>query len=274
MLRKKRSESTLVSIVIPAYKAEKFIRKNLLHIKSVLDQTRYSYELICVIDGMVDKSYDVASKVAAKFPDKIRVVGYLTNLGKGHAVRYGMARAKGDIVGFIDAGGDLEPNGISILLEHFQWYDADIIIGSKRHPASKVIYPWQRKVVSFVYQIIVKILFGLNVKDTQVGIKFFKREVLEKVMPRLVVKAFAFDIEFLAVANYLGFKRIYEAPVELKMNFNDGVSTIIGKKFFLISFATLWDTVAVFYRLMIKRYYDARNKDNWITPEYLKINGK
>ena len=151
---------------------------------------------------------------------------------------------------------------------------ADVMIGSKRHPASKVEYPWQRKIVSVIYQLLVRILFGLKVRDTQVGIKFFRRQVLEKVMPRLVVKAFAFDIEILSVAKMLGYNRIFEAPVELRMKFGDGVSTIASSGFIKTSFAMLWDTLAVFYRLNILRYYDESNKGNWITPEYLKINGK
>lgn len=264
-------KSKKISVIIPSYKAEKFIQKDLLKIKDVLDQISNPYEIICVVDGQVDNTYEKAQKLAKKFPGKIRVEGYLTNLGKGHAVRFGMAKSKGDIVGFVDAGLEINPNGISMLMEHFEWYGADIIIGSKRHPASKVVYPWQRKIISIVYQIIVRVLFGLKVRDTQVGMKFFRREVLEDVMPRLLVKAFAFDIEMLAVANYLGYRKIYEAPVELKMKFKSGISTIASSGFLKTSFRTLWDTLAVFYRLKIRKYYDNKNKDKWITPNYLII---
>ena len=266
--------NNLVSVIIPAYRAEKFIAKSLLRVKGVLDRTRYDYEIICVVDGQVDKTQYEAERIAKKFPKKIKVVGYLTNLGKGHAVRFGMAKASGDIIGFIDAGFDINPNGISMLLEHFEWYNADIIIGSKRHSASKVFYPWQRKVISFGYQILVRVLFGLKVRDTQVGLKFFRREVLEKVLPRLLVKAFAFDVEILSVSNYLGFKRIFEAPVEMKMEFKGGVSTIASKGFIKTVLSMAWDTLAVFYRLKIFHYYDDKNRKNWITPEYLKINSK
>lgn len=263
----KPSEPSL-SVIIPAYKAERFIEKNLLNIKNVLDQLRYPYEIICVVDGRVDKTYENAKKIAKKYPKQIKVTGYLTNLGKGHAVRFGMARAMGDVVGFLDAGVELNSNGLSMLLEHFEWYNADIIIGSKRHPASKVHYPWQRKILSFGYQVGTRILFGLKVKDTQVGMKFFKREVLEKTLPRLLVKAFAFDIEILSVAKYLGFTRIYEAPIEMKMKF-DNLSTIASKGFIKTVWSMLWDTVAVFYRLRILKYYDYKNRKNWITPAYL-----
>ena len=267
----KKHKNRLLSVIIPAYSSEKFIERNLNQIKEVLDQIRHDYEIICVVDGREDKTYEKAKKVARKFPGKVRVAGYLTNLGKGHAVRFGMARARGDIIAFIDAGIELNPNGLSMLLEHFEWYDADIIIGSKRHPASKVIYPWQRKILSFGYQILVRVLFGLKVKDTQVGMKFFRREVLEKTLPRLLVKQFAFDVEILSVANYLGFSRIYEAPIEMKMPFG-GASTIASKGFITTVWRMLWDTMAVFYRLRILRFYDYKNRKNWITPEYLTLN--
>lgn len=258
----------LVSVVIPAYKAENFIGKTLDGVKTTLDQIRYPYEIICVVDGHVDKTFEKASKFASLYPRKIKVVGYEENMGKGNAVKFGMAKARGDIIGFIDAGVELNPNGISMLLEHFEWYNADIIVGSKRHAASKIYYPWYRKIMSFGYQVIVGVLFGLKVKDTQVGMKFFRREVVKKVLPRLLVKAFAFDIEMLSVANYLGYKRIYEAPVELKMKFSGDISTIASSGYFKTIFQVLRDTLAVFYRLRILHFYDYNNRRKWITPKY------
>ena len=261
----------LVSIVIPTYKAEKVIIKTLKKIKATLDEIRYPYEIICVVDGKTDKTFEKASNFSSIYPKNVKVFGYKRNKGKGNAVRYGMAKAKGDIIGFVDVGMEINPNGISMLLEHFEWYEADIMIGSKRHPASKVVYPWQRKFLSFGYQVIVRILFGLNVRDTQVGMKFFRKEVVDKILPRLLVKAFAFDIEMLSVANYLGYKRIYEAPVELKMKFAGGVSTITSAGFIKTAYSMFWDTLAVFYRLKILNYYDYKNRKNWITPKYLAL---
>lgn len=259
----------LLSVIIPTYKAEQFIAGNLTRIHKVLAAGRFPFEIICVIDGYTDKSYEKAKVVAKRLPE-VKVVGYKNNLGKGYAVRFGMAQAKGDIIGFVDAGIELDPNGVGMLLEHMQWYKADIIIGSKRHSASKVVYPWMRRIMSIFYQILVRVLFGLKVRDTQVGMKFFRREVLEKTLPRLLVKKFAFDIEMLAVANYLGFSKIYEAPVALKMKFV-GNSTIMTRKFFQVIFYMVWDTVAVFYRLRILHFYDYKNRKRWITPKYLTL---
>lgn len=263
----------LLSVIMPVYKEGKTIQKNLQYVINLLDSLPYKYELIPVIDGEVDNSRQMAEKVAKKYPGRVRVEGYIMNLGKGHAVRYGMARAKGDVIGFVDTGYDLNLNGLPLLLEHMKWYHADIIIASKRHPASKVVYPRIRRIISYGYQMGVKILFGLKIRDTQVGMKFFKREVLEEVLPRLLVKEYAFDIEILAVANHLGFKKIYEAPVELAFDFGH-LSTVVSKGFLRTIFKMLKDTSAVFYRLRILHYYDSKNRKKWITPEYLTLQKK
>lgn len=262
----------LISVIVPVYRQEKTIVKDLKNIYQVLQSLRYPTELICVVDGKIDSSFEKASALAKKYPN-LKVVGYETNKGKGHAIRFGIGRSKGSIVGFIDSGMDLNPNGLAILLEHFEWYKADIIVGSKRHPVSKVKYPWQRKILSFGYQLLVLLLFGFRVKDTQVGMKFFRREVLEKVLPRLLVKKFAFDVEILAVSNYLGFKRIYEAPIEANLKWGK-TSSITNKSFLRIAVAMIIDTLAVFYRLRILKYYaNKSNRKRRFDPELdFKVN--
>jgi len=253
----KHKHPPIISLIVPAFKQEKTIYKDLRRITAVMQQLRYKNEIIVVVDGLLDKTYQQAKKLKDK---RIQVVGYEHNYGKGHAIRYGIAKAKGNIIAFIDAGMDIDPNGISMLLEHFEWYNADIIIGSKLHPVSKVNYPFWRRVLSWGYRMIIRTLFGLNVRDTQVGIKFFRRKVLEDVLPRLLVKEYAFDIEILAVAYYLHYRRIFEAPIELDFKSS---SSITSKGFWRTIFLMMWDTLAVFYRLKILHYYDTGNKKKW-----------
>lgn len=248
----------LLSVIVPAYHQERTIEDDIRRIDlSLTSLEKIPYEIIVVIDGQDDNTYKRACRYEGR---KIQVVGYEHNRGKGYAVRYGMARSRGDIIAFIDAGSDIRPEGISMILEHFRWYNADIVIGSKRHPASLVSYPWYRKILSWGYQLLIKMLFGLSIRDSQVGLKLFRRPVLEDVFPRLLVKRFAFDIEMLAVSYHLGYRRIYEAPVELDFS---GVSTITSINFWTSIWNMLWDTLAVFYRLHILHYYDATNKRRW-----------
>lgn len=257
MVKSRKIKSNLISVIIPAFGQEKTIVRDIIRIEKVLEQLRYNFEMIVVIDGMIDKTFEKARKTASK---NIKVFGYEKNHGKGYAVRYGMVRSKGDVVGFIDSGMELNPNGLSMLLEHFEWYNADIIIGSKRHPVSKIDYPFERKLISILSQIFIRTLFGLNIRDTQAGMKFFKRKVIEDVLPRLLVKKFAFDIEILTVAYHLGYKRIFEAPVEL--NFNFGQSNI-SQNLIKSIINTFWDTIAIFYRLKILKYYNNGNERKW-----------
>lgn len=254
---KKIKKNNLLSVIIPAYNQEKTIYKDLLRIINVMDRLRYDYEIIVVVDGIFDKTWKIVKKIKSS---RLIVIGYETNKGKGYAVRFGMARAKGTIVAFIDSGMDLHPNGLSMLLEHFEWYNADIIVGSKLHPASKVQYPLMRRWLSWGYRTFVRILFGLQIRDTQVGMKFYKRKLLDDVLPRLLVKTYAFDIEILAVAYHIGYKRIFEAPIDLEFK---GASSITSKGFWRTVIFMLWDTIAVFYRLKILRYYDRGKKRKW-----------
>lgn len=213
------------------------------------------YEIICVVDGFLDKTYEQAQKV--KYP-KVKVVGYEHNKGKGYAVRFGMVRSQGELVSFLDAGMDISPKGIMMLMAHMEWYNADIIVGSKRHPVSHVNYPLFRHILSIGYHLGVKILFSIPITDTQSGLKIFKREVLEKVLPRLLVKRYAMDIEMLAVAFNLGFRRIYEAPIEV--TFDARTSRIKWSTIFKM----VWDSLTVFYRLRVLNYYNDRNQRNWV----------
>jgi glycosyltransferase involved in cell wall biosynthesis len=260
----------MLSVVMPCYKSESFITSSLERLVAVLDKTNYKYEVICVIDGTkVDNAYKKAEHFASQSKGKVKVYGYPQNGGKGYAVRYGMARAKGNVIGYFDVGNEINPEGIPLLLEHMKWYGADAVFGSKRHVASKVNYPWQRRIISFTYQLLVKFLFGVKISDTQVGMKFFRKELVDKVLPRILVKRFALDIEILAVSRYLGFTKIYESPVELNMKFEGGISTITSKGFVKTLLNALIDTLAVFYRLKILDYYNDKNQLNWKTPKYL-----
>ena len=261
-----KSDPELLSVIVPTYNC-KSIAKDLATIKLYLDLLNRPYEIICVIDGLKnlrDKTYHKAKSFKG---ENTKIYFYPENKGKGYAVRYGMARAKGGIIAFIDAGSDLNVKGIGLALEHMKWYDADIIIGSKRHHASKVDYPWQRKVMSYLVQRATRFFFGLNVSDTQTGLKVFRRQVLLKVLPRMIVKRWAFDLEMLTVANRLGFTRIFESPVEITHNFmsNVGFSSVQN-------FAK--DYLAILYRTYVLRYYDDGGSDQWQHDPALKLRYK
>lgn len=247
-------KNKLLSLVVPAYKQEKTIEKDIKNLDKVLSELPYKYEIVVVVDGYFDKTFDLLQHQKSEIKH-LKVYGYEKNHGKGFAVKYGMLKAKGDIIGFIDAGMDLDPSEISVALDLMDWNKADIIIGSKLHPESKVNYPVWRKILSWGYRTLTHLLFGFNVKDTQVGMKFFRKKVAHDVFSKIIIKRYAFDIEVLTVAYKLGYKKIYESPV--KLNFNSAAS-VVTSNFWRVIFWMLWDTAAVFYRLKILKYYDKK----------------
>jgi len=249
----KKKANHFLSLIIPVYKQEKTIVKNLRQIKRIIDKIRYPHEIIAVVDGIVDKSLQ---KIKNAKITGVKTIGYMKNQGKSYAVRLGMTKSKGDYVMFMDSGMEIDPNAISMLLEHMEWYDADIIVGSKRHPASFVKYSLIRRILSYGYYLFVKLLFGIKIRDTQAGIKIFRKEVLEKILPYLLEKKFAGDLEMLVVSNNLGFKRIYEAPI--KLNYQLGSITSAATLQSILGIFI--DTLAIFYRKKIIHYYDKVHK--------------
>ncbi|MEA2020608.1 MAG: glycosyltransferase [Patescibacteria group bacterium] len=240
----------MISIIVPAYNEKNTIEDTIKTLRDYFNSQGERYELVVVSDGSVDRTYDVAKELE---DDYVRVFSYQNNQGKGHALKYGFGKSQGDQIVFFDAGLDFPPEQITDFLGLLNSNGADMIIGSKRHPDSTVSYPWHRRLVSFAAQTLVRLLFNLNVTDTQVGIKAFRREVLEKIMPLVLVKRYAFDIELLALAHHYGYS-IMEAPVKLDLKISTAVSPRSLKN-------CLLDTLAVFYRLKILGYYDLSYED-------------
>jgi glycosyltransferase involved in cell wall biosynthesis len=239
-----------LSVVVPAYREGRRIFDNLTRLVSELDKLGVSYEIVVVSDGNTDTTVREARRVQSP---AVKVFHYPMNVGKGFALSCGVDQSAGDLVTFIDADMELDPATIGRFIEIMKRDDCDAVIGSKRHPESKVAYPAFRRFQSAVYQMFVRLLFNLNVRDTQTGLKLFRRHVLQEALPLLAIKRFAFDLELLVVARYLGYKNVCEAPIKLDYQFESTVNLASA-------FDVLWDTAAIFYRLRVLRYYKHRRQ--------------
>lgn len=236
-----------VSIVVPFYNPGPRFGPHLAGIAAALRDSGCTFEVIAVSDGSTDDSPRVAGGLSGQ---GIRLIVLPLNAGKGAALRAGMAEAQGDYVGFIDADGDLPAPLVGKFVEVTRTEHApDIVIGNKRHPESEVAYPLLRRVYSATYHAMVFLLFQLPVRDTQTGLKLIRRDVLAEVVPRMVEKRFAFDLELLVVARRLGYRRIVDAPVKIGDRFSSTISLRAVK-------GVVIDTMAIFYRLRILHYYD------------------
>lgn len=244
----------VLTAVLPVYNGGEEIVDNVDVIRRALADglPGEDVEMIVVSDGSIDETAE--QLMAARGDLGFRVIHYDRNLGKGYAVKAGTLASHGDWVALIDADLDLDPASVPLYLELARRENLDFVVGSKRHPDSVVHYPRSRRIASWWYQQLNRLLFRLDVRDTQVGLKVFHRRVVDEVFPLLLVKQFAFDLELLAVATALGFNRVKEMPVRLEYRFTGSALGSISV------FRALWDTAAVFYRLRILRTYQRKRR--------------
>ncbi|RLI04609.1 glycosyltransferase family 2 protein [Candidatus Bathyarchaeota archaeon] len=233
-----------VSVILPAYNEEDRISLTLQGLNRSLTEVGLPYEVIIVNDGSNDSTYEVAVREAENYGGKVKVVGYGKNMGKGYALKTGFTYATGEIVIFMDSDMEITPNQLIHYVKALNY--GDVVIASKRHPQSYVEMPLLRKFLSCCFNLLVKLFTGLRLSDTQAGLKAVKRRALEKIFPKLTVKRFAFDVEFLVVADLCGLK-IIELPVNLHLR--RGV----------FSFLDVWrmflDLMGITYRLRVLKWY-------------------
>jgi len=234
------------TLVVPFYNPGSRLGKHVGEIVEVLSKSDCTYEILAVSDGSTDHSED---QLAGFGFDQLTLVRLDQNQGKGSALRAGLSIGRGEYLGFIDGDGDLPAILLSNVLEVINREHPDIIFGSKRHPRSDVIYPPLRRIYSWGYQQLNRTLFHLPIRDTQTGVKVIRRDVLAAVLPRMVEKRFAFDLELFVVARQQGFRNFVEIPVSIGQRFSSTVSLRSVRNMLL-------DTFAIFYRLRVLRFYE------------------
>ncbi len=236
-----------VSIVIPVYNQARAISASLARIKKVLEPTGLNYELVVVNDGSRDETLEVLRKEQAMDP-RVRVLSYDINMGKGYAVKTGIVETKGELVMFTDGDLDISPNIISEYIRQLE--DCDLVIASKRHPLSKYDAPASRKFLSRAFNLVVRVLTGIKIKDTQAGLKAGNGPALRAIFKLMLVKRYAFDVELLTIASLLKMQ-IREMPVEIDLD----------RKFKVRDIARMFvDVLAISYRHRMKRWYQKQLK--------------
>lgn len=239
-----------LSVVMPLYRLADEAAKNLNEVAELFEKYGVKTELVPVDDGSGDGTDAVLSKLDfSRFAHvALKPVLCRRNGGKGAALRAGFEASTGRYVMLLDGDLDIHPKQTPYFFEEMVTKGADIVVGSKRHRKSVVQYPWHRRIVSGCYFTLVKWFVGLPITDTQTGMKLFKREILGYALERMLVKTYAFDLELLSIAASRGAK-IVEAPVVIR--FGNKFGALKPKTVFQMS----KDTLAVFYRLRLLRYY-------------------
>ena len=202
-----------ISVIIPVYNLEKQIIVQLESLRAIL-KSSLNYEIIIVNDGSTDKTLEVLRK-EEETDSHIHVISYHRNEGKGHLIKRGVIESFGKLAILLDGDRDIS---LSMLVDFLiETKNYDLVIGSKRHPQSNIDLPLSRTIYNRVFNIFVRATTGIKIKDTQVGLKVGKGNVLRTIFKYINVKRYAFDVELLTIASILKLN-IKEMPVDIKSN--------------------------------------------------------
>lgn len=234
-----------LTIVVPYYNPGPNLVGHVSQVISLLRERRIDFEVIAVSDGSTDRSDAGLEDLGPE----VRVVYLPVNQGKGHALRVGLGLGRGRYLGFIDGDGDIPAVVLGEFVDCIERSSPDFAIGSKRHPASEVVYPPLRRFYSWGYQCLTRMLFGLDLTDTQSGIKLARRDVVTELLPVLEEDGFIFDLELLAVARRRGYRNVVELPVEIRERFSSTISIRAVVGMLVRTFRLTW-------RLRLAHCYD------------------
>jgi glycosyltransferase involved in cell wall biosynthesis len=211
------------SIIIPAYNESARLGATLDSVSKYIRAQQWDAEIVVVDDGSRDNTAELVRE-QTKFNPAVRLIENPGNRGKGYSVRNGMLNAGGEILLFTDADLSARIEESHKLFAAIS-AGADVAIGSRwlqpdlqAHRQSLV-----RQFYGRTFNLILRILLGLKLKDTQCGFKAFSRSAAQKLFSMQTIEGWGFDAELLFLATRSRLK-IKEVPVV----WSDAVGTRIN----------------------------------------------
>jgi len=188
-----------ISAVLPAYNEEDNIENATRQMADVLRSLELKdWEVIVVDDGSVDQTGEIADRLVASDSAHIRVIHHDPNLGYAAALKNGFASARHQLIFFTDSDLQFDVREIKKLLPLID--EADIVCGFRIYRFDHLT----RLVLSWGFNLLVRMTFRINVRDIDCAFKLFRREVFDQV--QIESRKFFVNAEVLAKAKYFGFR--------------------------------------------------------------------
>jgi glycosyltransferase involved in cell wall biosynthesis len=223
-----------ISIIIPAYNEAQRLPETLALVRDYLEEKDFVAEVLVVDDASQDETVAVVQAIQKRFK-QLKIVENMVNKGKGGVVKQGMLQAIGTWRLFIDADNStpiqelnkflLVTEGKAVTVGAVRRSAAqkalishelpEVVIGSRylRADSIKIKQPWKRRVLSRISNWFIQRTVLPGIQDTQCGFKLFSAKATKEIFPQLTLTGWAFDVELLTIAWYLGYN-IYEVPVD------------------------------------------------------------
>lgn len=218
-----------LSIIIPIYNEKETLPEIIRQVEAV--NLTLEKEIILVDDGSDDGTGDLLSELAHKY----QVILKEKNEGKGSAIREGFLKATGDVAIIQDADLEYDPEEYSLVIGPILANRADVVIGSRfvGGKPHRVIYAHHYYANKFL-TLLSNFLSGLNLTDMECCYKALKKEVYQKIAPKLESKRFGIEPELVARISKEK-KRVYEVGISYygrtyeegkKINWKDGLAAV------------------------------------------------
>ena len=237
--------SNLLTVVMPAHNEGAVVAEAVERVIGLFPANSDEILVHIILDGPDPAAFESLNQLNRT---NVKVTELRVNHGKGHCLRIGASESSSVYTAFLDSDLDIDPisilQGIEIFENH-KFENIGCVYGSKFHPSSVLSYPPLRSIASKLFKIIVKMLFGLNVEDSQTGLKLFRSSDLQRVISSTKENRFMFDLEVMILLNRLGVKMV---PVPVILHYK--YSSSIGIKSILVLGA---QTIGLFLRHVRKR---------------------
>ncbi len=204
-----------ISIIIPIYNEGNIIKDNIEKIEHFFEN-KYKYEIIVIDDGSIDNCLSILKSLAS---NKIKILSNKTNLGKGYSLKRGIIEAKGEIILTMDADLSAPLSEFEKLLAKYSPKN-QFVIGSRNKKNSKLNHKqsFLRFFLGVIFNFLIKLILGLNYKDTQCGFKLYDAKKIKSIIKLCRINRFCIDVEILYLSK-LKLITVYEEGI--KWNYNN-----------------------------------------------------
>jgi len=225
-----------LSLVLACYNEGQVIEDSVAEIVSILDSTRYAYEIIFVDDCSTDRTRELIEEIIGQYPDKrMSRIFHEQNKGRGGTVSDGIRAAEGVVAGFIDVDLEVHAHYIPSCVNAVE-NGADVAVGRRVYKLN--LRSLDRYLMSTGYVWLVRRLLGVDLHDTETGYKFFKRERILPVLDEIEDQRWFWDTEVMVRSYYKDYQ-IAEIPCLFLRRF-DKISTVSPLSDSLDYFRKLW----------------------------------
>lgn len=187
----------MLSVILPAYNEENNIKLAIEEISGFLGKTGLPFELIVVNDGSKDRTSQILVELARQQKNLV-VINHNQNLGYGAALRSGFKMATGDLIFFTDSDRQFDIEDLFVFLAKIKEYD--FVVGEREKRRD----PIHRVLIASTFATLVRLLFGLRVRDVDCAFKLFRKEVIQNIELRSY--GALINLEIFALAKKKGYK--------------------------------------------------------------------